>query len=106
MKKWKMLAAVCAVGLAMSSLPAAIAEAASASKDGYIECNPNRNVYVSSNTSVISAPAFYVSHHVVGVPSQTRYTSGWWQTKHLVPGAQWLVSVEGTLHSAGASCGT
>ena len=72
-------------------------------RSGYIECNPNRQVAVTSYTTK-NVDRFTVGHIVAGTPNRSWNTGGYNTSRHDTPGGNWAASTNGTMRSAGASC--
>ncbi len=89
-------ATACAFGFSAATSATALSE-----KTGYLECNANRSLYVTSNTA--GGTPFIVSHQLLGGGSSTRTAPGYFSTK-FASGGQWGINTNGTLISGGASC--
>ena len=76
---------------------------AAGSRSGYIECNPNRQVSVTSY-SVNNVSGFYVGHGMAFAGSKKWYTGGYHTSRHDTPGGRWEAWTNGDLRSAGAGC--
>jgi hypothetical protein len=76
------------------------------SRTGYIECNPNRSVAVSSTTTTAGSPTstFAVGHYVGGGGTVSWSTAGYHSSAHGTSGGNWTISTTGTVRSGGASC--
>lgn len=75
-------------------------------KRGYTECQANRSVIVTSNTTTAGSPsAFAVGHYVTGGGTFNWSSAGYHQAKHPTPGGTWTISTTGTVGSGGGSCG-
>lgn len=94
------LATVCALGFS-AAVPASAAD----ERHGYLECNPNRQVRLTSTTTTVGAgQVFAVGHMVLGGTPANWSTAGYHASQHGTPGGQWAISTSGTVSSGAASC--
>lgn len=101
MKKIRIVGSV-SVAAVVLALLAPSAAFANTSKSGYIECNSDRKVSISSTIEGITTAKSTL--HISSVYSYAHYGSGTFSNKNSISATKWQVTSYGTIRAASASC--